>query len=159
MAIDARLAYVETDILQADPLRLVQMLYRGALAAIGKARVHILEGDIAGRSRQITKAGEIINELTLSIDRTQGGELAANLVELYDYMQRLLQDANFRQAAGPLTELEGLMSTLLEAWEQCDPGAAVPAPAPPPPAAYVPYSSLDDASHTSYAPARLASYR
>lgn len=122
MAFDARLAYVENEILQADPLRLVQLLYRGALDAIGKARVHLREKNIADRSRQITKATDIINELTLSIDRERGGEIAANLVELYDYMQRRLQDANFRQIEEPLVELERLLGTLLEAWEQCDPG-------------------------------------
>ena len=77
---DARLAYVENEILQADPIRLVQMLYRGALLATGKARVHLREGDIPARSRQITKASEIINELTLSLDHQRGGELARNLV-------------------------------------------------------------------------------
>jgi flagellar secretion chaperone FliS len=126
LAIDARLAYVENEILQADPIRLVQMLYRGALLAIGKARVHVRERDIAGRSRQLTKASEIINELTLSIDTEKGGEIARNLVELYDYMQRRLQDANFRQVEEPLIELESLLGTILDAWEQCAPGTAEP---------------------------------
>ncbi len=128
MQTDARLAYVENEILQADPLELVKMLYRGALQAVIKARGFLRASDIPGRSRQVTKASEIINELTLSLDHERGGEIARNLVELYDYMQRLLQDANFRQVEPPLAELEALLSTLLEAWEQCDPSSA---PAPP----------------------------
>ncbi|MCC6538192.1 MAG: flagellar export chaperone FliS [Bryobacterales bacterium] len=129
MLTDARLAYVENEILQADPLQLVQMLYRGALQAVIKARQFLHAGDITARSRQVTKASEIINELTLSLDHERGGDIARNLVELYDYMQRLLQDANFRQVEPPLVELESLLGTLLEAWEQCDPSAA-PAPTP-----------------------------
>jgi flagellar biosynthetic protein FliS len=101
LAIDARLTYLENEILQADPIRLVQLLYRAALAALGKARIHVREGKIVERSHQISKAGDIVNELTLSINRSQGGEIAATLVELYSYMQTRLQDANFRQVQEP----------------------------------------------------------
>ena len=131
MALDARLTYVENEILAADPIRLVQLLYRGAITAVGKARVHLRERDIQQRSRQITKATDIINELTLSVDRNQGGELAGNLVELYDYMQHRLQDANFRQVEPPLAEVENLLTTLLEAWDRCTPTPAAAATPPP----------------------------
>jgi flagellar protein FliS len=112
------------------------MLYRGAATAVANARVHLRDRDITARSRQITKAIEIINELMLSLDRQQGGELAANLAELYDYMQRRLQEANFHQIEEPLVEIERLLRTLLEAWEQCVPPAnARPAHPPNTPAA------------------------
>ena len=144
MAIDARLTYLENEILQADPIRLVQLLYRAALAALGKARIHVREGKIVERSHQISKAGDIVNELTLSINRSQGGEIAATLVELYSYMQTRLQDANFRQVEEPLAEVETLLTTLLEAWEQC---TATPLP---------PRYQADDLP--SYGLPRLAGY-
>ena len=124
----AQQTYLENEILQADPLELVRILYRAALEAVGKARIHLRSNEIKERSRQITKAGAIINELALSVDRERGGEIARNLVELYDYMQRCLQEANFQQSDAPLAELEKLLGTLLEAWENC-------MPAPPPAAA------------------------
>jgi flagellar protein FliS len=155
LAIDARLAYIENEILQADPMRLVQMLYRGAIAAVGQARGHLRDGEIRQRSEQITRAAEIINELTLSLDREKGGEIAGNLAELYDYIQRRLQDANFRQQEQPLVEVERLLTTLLEAWEKCSPVAA-PAPAAPAPAPGLkpPPPPADDAP--AYSPRRLA---
>jgi flagellar secretion chaperone FliS len=128
LAIDARLAYVESEILQADPVRLVRMLYGGALDATAQARGHIRLGDIGGRSRQITKAVAIINELMLSLDRERGGEIAANLAELYDYINRRLQDANFRQIEEPLIETERLLTTLLDAWDQCHPAPSLERP-------------------------------
>ncbi len=120
----ARQTYRENQILQADPLELVRLLYRGAIEAIGHARRHVREGAIRDRNRQIGRASEIVNELTGSVDRDRGGEVAANLLLLYDYIQGLLHDANFRQAEEPLTEAERLMSTLLEAWDQCQPQSA-----------------------------------
>lgn len=121
----AQQTYLENEILQADPLELVRILYRATLEAVGKARVHVRNNEIRERSRQITKASAIINELTLSVNRERGGDIAANLVELYDYMQRLLQEANFHQTEAQLIEMEALLSTLLDAWEHC-------IPAPPP---------------------------
>lgn len=128
MSIYARQAYWENEILQADPLQLVRILYRSALEAVRKASVHLREGDIRARSAQITKAGEILNELAMSVNLEQGGDIARNLIELYDYMQRLLQEANFRQVEPPLAELENLLGTLLDAWERCRPDPAEWAP-------------------------------
>ena len=114
---NARLAYLETEILQADPVELVRLLYRGALEAVAKARQHVRENNIRARSQQITKASEILNELATSVDVEKGGAIAGNLLELYDYMQRLLIEANFQQVEGPLVELESLLATVLEGWE------------------------------------------
>jgi len=114
-------AYLESEILQADPLRLVQLLYRGAIEAVGKARLHVQRGEIKARSVQITKAMDILAELASSMDLERGGDLAKNLVVLYDYMIAQLQTANFQQVEGPLVEVEKLLTTLAEAWEQIAP--------------------------------------
>jgi len=114
-------AYLESEILQADPLRLVQLLYRGAIEAVGKARMHLQRGEIKARSAQITKAMDILAELATSVDLERGGELGQNLVLLYDYMNTQLQTANFQQVEGPLVEVEKLLHTLLEGWEQIVP--------------------------------------
>jgi flagellin-specific chaperone FliS len=58
--------------------------------------------------------------------------MAANLIELYDYLQRRLLEANIRQIDEPLAEAGRLISTLLEAWSGC----RTAAPAPDPLAAY-----------------------
>ncbi len=116
MSNQARHAYWENESL-ADPIELIRMLYRGGLDAVGKAKQRLAAGDVSGRSLQITRAGEILNELAASLDMERGGELAQRLLDLYDYMQRRLQDANFEQSEAPLTEVEGLMTTLLQGWE------------------------------------------
>ena len=114
-------SYQEAEVLSASPLELVRLLYRGAIEAIAKARQCLAAGDIAGRSQAITKALRIVAELTLSLDHQKGAELSRTLVELYDYVQRLLIDANCRQVDSPLAEAQELMATLQAAWENCDP--------------------------------------
>lgn len=118
-------AYLENEILEVDGWRLVELIYQAAIGAIGKAREHLRAGAIQARSRQITRASELVSELALSLDHRTGGELSRNLAELYDYIQRLLQEANFRQIEPPLAEAQELLCTLLEAWQQAAPRAAL----------------------------------
>ncbi|MBZ2178905.1 MAG: flagellar export chaperone FliS [Acidobacteriota bacterium] len=108
----------DLNVLSASPVELVRLLYRGAIAAVRTARENLETGDIRGRSRQITKACSIIEELTVSLDKERGGKVALDLAELYVYMHQRLIQANIEQIGGPLAEVEKLLVTLLEAWQQ-----------------------------------------
>jgi flagellar protein FliS len=114
-------AYLESRILSADPIELVNLLYQACTGAVREARHHLANGEIAGRSRSITKASEILIELTTSLDHQRGGEISQRLGQLYDYMLHRLTEANFQQSDAPLTEVLGLLSTLSEAWEGLKP--------------------------------------
>jgi flagellar protein FliS len=143
MSADRRYGYREAEILEADPCRLVALLLRNLIDRLADARAAVAAGDIRRRSSQITRAGEILNELAQSVDHTAGGEIGRNLVEIYDYLQRLLQRANFEQVAPPLVEAEGILRMLLEAWEQGLDGSGQPGPhAPAHDADYEPVSCL-----------------
>jgi flagellar secretion chaperone FliS len=124
--------YFDNEILGADPLKLVQLMYRGALDAVGCARLHLRAGNIRERSRAITRAMAIVHELSCTLDHARGGEVSKNLAGLYDYIERQLINGNSQQTERPLKEAEQLLLTLLEAWETLTPAQ----PAPAPPAAY-----------------------
>jgi flagellar protein FliS len=112
-------SYLEDEVLTATPLRLIQLLYRGALDSITSARRYLNLGDIRARSRAISKAVTIVTELSLSLDHAKGGDLSKNLAEVYAYTQTLLIEANVKQSDLPLQEAESLLSTLMEAWQSC----------------------------------------
>ncbi|MFB3776023.1 MAG: flagellar export chaperone FliS [Bryobacteraceae bacterium] len=116
MAASAYDAYLESRVLSADPLELVRILYRVAIDRIREAREYLEKGDIAGRSKAISVASQALTELRTSLDHEQGGEVSRRLAQLYDYIQWRLVDANYHQAAGPLDEVLGLLTTLSEAW-------------------------------------------
>lgn len=120
MSIQAYKNQQDWDILGASPLELVRVLYRGAIQSVRNARTALANGQIRERSAAITKACAIVQELTISLDKEAGGDLAANLNELYVYLHQRLGDANIEQSDVPLAEVESLLSTLLEAWEQLE---------------------------------------
>lgn len=94
------------------------MAYEGAIKAVIEARTHVVNKRIMERSKAITKAQLILQELSKSLDAERGGDLARRLEALYGYMLRQLADANFRQVEEPLAEVQRLLETLNEAWKE-----------------------------------------
>ena len=141
---NARDAYLETRVLAADPVELVGMAYQATLVAVRDARTHLAAGDIAARSRSISKAYDILVELANSLDHQRAPEISKRLAALYDYIQRRLLAANFEQKDAPLAEVLRLLTTLAEGWEGVKRQLQPPAEAakawkspPPDPGAYV----------------------
>ena len=56
MSIGSRDAYVESQVLDADGCQLVRLMYRKALESLAEARRSLSSGQIAARSRAITRA-------------------------------------------------------------------------------------------------------
>ena len=116
-------------VLGASPAQLVVMLYDGALRFIEAGRAAMRAHNLDRQNEALQRAQKIIAELLGSLDRVQGGEIAANLDALYHFVLDRLVEANIRDdetlldvAAKPLRELR-------EAWAQV--AAAAPAAAAP----------------------------
>lgn len=109
--------YFESEVLSADPVKLVTMMYRAAHEAVGAAGVALAAGDIPTRSKQILRAWEIVHELRGSLDHTQGGEISRNLEELYNYLSQRLLDANAEQSQKALDDAGAVLAILAEAWQ------------------------------------------
>ena len=92
------------------------MLYDGAIDAVRAARSYLASGDIYLRSRAVAKAVNILIELSHSLNYEAGGDLSRRLAALYDFMQRSLLDANFRQTDDGLATTETLLISIREAW-------------------------------------------
>lgn len=134
MATSAHDAYLEARVLAADPIELVWILYRVAIDRVRETRDHLERGDVAARAKSMSVASQAIAELTSSLDHQAGGEMSRRLASIYDYMQGRLVDANYHQRVEPLNEVLGLLSTLLEAWQQVRserPAQPAPPAAPP----------------------------
>ncbi len=115
---------LELEVHSASPLELTRLLYRGALEAIETARTCLTKGDIEGRGRAVSRGSAIVLELAASLNLEAGGEVAASLAQIYEYVNRLLLTAHLEQRPEPLEEAQRLLRTLLEGWEACPDGAA-----------------------------------
>jgi flagellar protein FliS len=115
-------AYSSVDIasgcMSASPHGLILMLYDGATLAVAAARMHMQMNQQAQKSKAISDAVAIITDgLMASLDRNAGGEIAENLMSLYQYMVERLTEANIRNRPQPLEEVGRLLAELNEAWQ------------------------------------------
>ena len=107
----------ETQVLSASSHQLIQMLLEGALGKIAVAKGAMQRGDLQLKGSQIGWASSIIVGLRSSLDMEAGGEIAANLSELYNYMCRRLLEANRANDVAVLDEVASLLMTVKGAWE------------------------------------------
>lgn len=110
---------LETGVIAASPHKLILMLFEGAQLSIRTAGMHMHDGNIAAKSEAITKAITIISGgLRSALDVKSGGEIAAHLDGLYDYMCKRLFVANLKSQQEILDEVSHLLGDLHEAWKQ-----------------------------------------
>ncbi|MDH5426065.1 MAG: flagellar export chaperone FliS [Gammaproteobacteria bacterium] len=100
----------------ADPHHLIQMLMDGAVERINSAKYHMLQKNVAKKGEDISKAISILDGLITSLDMEKGGEIATNLMSLYDYMQRKLVEANLSDKMDNLDEVTSLMNEIRSGW-------------------------------------------
>ncbi len=111
-------ASTQSAVTTASPHRLIQMLMEGALEKIARAKGHMQRGEIAEKGRHVGWAISIIDGLRTSLDHDAGGEMAANLEQLYDYMSRRLVEANARNSTDYLDEVTELLRGIKSAWDE-----------------------------------------
>lgn len=102
---------------EESPHRLIQMLMEGFLARINSAKGAMVHGDMEAKSGYISKAIGIVGGLNEVLDLEQGGELAMNLRQLYDYMNIRLLEASRENSEEKLNEVASLMKDIKEAWD------------------------------------------
>lgn len=107
----------QTSITDADPHRLIQLLYNGALERINMAKARMQAQDYEGKGRLISKAIEIIGGLREFLDMTRGGDLSLRLAALYEYMEQGLLEASMKNDVNKLDEVANLLRSIKEGWD------------------------------------------
>ncbi len=108
---------VESAVMSADPHQLIVMLFDGVQASIASARLHMQDGNRAAKGVAISKAIDIVNNgLAAALDHEKGGDIADNLGQLYDYVARLLLQANLRDDMAALDQAASLLENIGSGW-------------------------------------------
>jgi len=108
---------MQTGVVEATPHRLIQMLLDGALDKIAKAKGFMQRKEFSEKGHCITSAGSIVLGLRDSLDLEAGGDLAANLNNLYNYMFQRLMDAHVTNDMTMLDEVASLLSEIKRGWD------------------------------------------
>jgi len=106
-----------SNIEDASPHRLIQMMMERALAKIGVAHGHMERHEVQRKGINISDAIDIIEGLQASLNHKADERMSANFDALYSYMMRRLLEANLHDDLAILDEVAGLLSELKEAWD------------------------------------------
>lgn len=101
----------------ASPHRLIQLLMEGGMSRLAQARGAMQHGQVAIKGELIGKAIGIIGGLREGLDLQKGGEVAANLDRLYEYMVSRLVEANRINDAAMLDEVAALLRNVKSGWD------------------------------------------
>jgi flagellar protein FliS len=111
-------AYHETNIMTADPMRLVILCYEGAIDSLKRAKERFIAKDFESKAGAITKANDIINELMHSLDFERGGDVAKSLGAMYNYVLRCVLEGDLKKDLSRLDEAIRILQALKSAWEE-----------------------------------------
>lgn len=109
--------HVQGGVEVASPHRLVQMLMEGALEKILAAKGFMANKDIAKKGEHISWAISIVDSLRSCLNVELGGEVASNLVALYDYIEQRLLEANIKNDPKILDEVGQLIIEIKSGWD------------------------------------------
>ncbi|RPE04626.1 flagellar export chaperone FliS [Candidatus Pantoea deserta] len=113
---------LESQLAGATPHQLIAMLFDGAHSALLRAKIYFEENNIAKRGEMISKAINIVdNGLRSSLDHEKGQQIAADLDRLYDYISRLLMQANLHNDVSKLEEADKLLTDIADVWDEIAP--------------------------------------
>ncbi|WP_101760333.1 flagellar export chaperone FliS [Oceanicoccus sp. KOV_DT_Chl] len=101
----------------ASPHRLIQMLMEGVLQRLAEAKGAMQRKALADKGVACGKAITILSGLRDSLNKDVEGEIATNLDDLYDYMQRRVLEANLSSSEVIIDEVMALMRTVKSGWD------------------------------------------
>lgn len=101
----------------ASPYKIVQMLLAGALERLAKARVAIEQEKFSERGELLSSALMIVAELRMALDHEAGGDISANLDNLYEFMMGEIVQANIHDDVEKLETVSRLLREIKEGWD------------------------------------------
>ncbi len=112
---------LKSEVNEASPHKLIDMLLAGAKSHISSAKVCMENDVINKKGEHISKAISIIGGLLGSLDKEKGGDLALRLENLYKYTELILLKANVENDQKLLDEAFHHLDQIHEGWKQIDP--------------------------------------
>lgn len=109
--------HMETGVVDANPHRLIVMLYEGAIEACQIGLMYMRDKNIEKKGESLSKAIMIIESgLRLSLDKNADAEITQSLDALYGYMSNRLYLGHVQNQPAHILEVVKLLNDLKSAW-------------------------------------------
>jgi flagellar secretion chaperone FliS len=118
MTADHYNSYRASAVAQAEPVKLVEMMYEGAVRFTTRAIKAIAAANPEDAHNNILRAYAVVAELMATLDFEQGGEIAVRLEQCYDFILHLLKEADIRKEVSKLEQVLKLLEPMLETWRE-----------------------------------------
>jgi flagellar protein FliS len=109
--------YHKTQVNTADQVRLILMMYDGAIQFIQQAEMKLEKNDVLGKSQDVAKAQRIVSELQNALNLKKGGQIAVSLDAIYVYVNNQLSMANLKNSRDHLENAIAVLKELREGWQ------------------------------------------
>jgi flagellar protein FliS len=110
--------YQNNQVATAKPEQILILLYDGAIRFVYRAATAIAEKNVEQKNININKTVAILSELSATLDHNIGGQIAADLAALYDFMIRELTAVNLTNDQNRLENVRTILTDLRDTWAQ-----------------------------------------
>ena len=115
---NAQFTYQSNQIATASKEQLLLITYDIGIRSCRLAEAAIVQQNIEETNRHVQKAQDVIRELMFSLNVEVGGEVAENLMRLYDFLYYELVDGNVRKDPEKVRVVRSMLEELRTTWEQ-----------------------------------------
>lgn len=109
--------YLRTKVMTASKEELRLMLYDGCLRFCHQAKSGLEAKNFEQSYENLVKAQKIVLELSTSLNRDAAPDICDKLTALYNYIYKLLIDANMTRDAAKIEEAAKLVAYERETWQ------------------------------------------
>ena len=110
-------SYREMEIHSATPERLVVIVFEQLVVNLERARIALDRNDVDLRYTSLRRARGLVSELLATLDFEQGGAIATQLADLYQFMLYELVDVGTRGDVATMRKLVNIATSLREGFE------------------------------------------
>ena len=113
-------AYRRAALENAPPIKIIRLLYQGALRFLDEAAQVDPEADPQRFQDRLHRAEAVVVELRISLEKEHAPELCLELERLYLFVEDKLREAVLGRTAEPITAARSVLNTLFLAWQEIE---------------------------------------
>ncbi|NVC63835.1 flagellar export chaperone FliS [Vibrio sp. 05-20-BW147] len=109
---------VDSQLSAASPHKVIQMLMAGAIERLIQGKAAMQAGNIPVKGERLGKALDIIIALRSCLSMDDGGDIARNLDQLYEFMITQISGANHKNDPTMIDDVIDIIREIKSAWDQ-----------------------------------------